>query len=205
MAQISAKNFDFWYMDGSLFLQNGYMDGWHFKNPSGTPLPRPKLSTPPGEETFSRCVIYRGGGYSHTLVDIDCLRRLLSPNRTWMCMPAGPRKCDFLYTNFLPNFPPISIPFSKEKHPILTKLGAFYNNLPKIHPLYEIWLHCLWRKSLKTPRSLVPNFAKKCPKRQQYPVSVSKEVWEPPGIKLPFLRRSYTLGLWPPFFFSHTL
>ena len=49
MAQISAKNFDFWYMDGSLFLQNGYMDGWHFKNPSGTPLPRPKLSTPPGE------------------------------------------------------------------------------------------------------------------------------------------------------------
>ena len=47
MAQISAKNFDFWYMDGSLFLQNGYMDGWHFKNPSGTPLPRPKLSTPP--------------------------------------------------------------------------------------------------------------------------------------------------------------
>ena len=48
MGQISAKNFDFWYMDGSLFLQNGYMDGWHFKNPSGTPLPRPKLSTPPG-------------------------------------------------------------------------------------------------------------------------------------------------------------
>ena len=46
MAQISAKNFDFWYMDGSLFLRNGYMDGWHFKNPSGTPLPRPKLSTP---------------------------------------------------------------------------------------------------------------------------------------------------------------
>ena len=48
MAQISAKNFEFWYMDGSLFLQNGYMDGWHFKNPSGTPLPRPKLSTPRG-------------------------------------------------------------------------------------------------------------------------------------------------------------
>ena len=42
------KKFDIWYMDGSLFLQNGYMDGWHFKNPSGTPLPRPKLSTPPG-------------------------------------------------------------------------------------------------------------------------------------------------------------
>ena len=45
--KILAKNYDFWYIDGSLFLQNGYMDGWHFKNPSGTPLPRPKLSTPP--------------------------------------------------------------------------------------------------------------------------------------------------------------
>ena len=58
MAQISAKNFDFWYMDGSLFLQNGYMDGWHFKNPSGTPLPRPKLSTPPGVQ--HRVFAFRG-------------------------------------------------------------------------------------------------------------------------------------------------
>ena len=32
---------------------------------------------------------------------------------------------------FLPNFPPISIPSSQEKHPISTKLGAFYNDLPK--------------------------------------------------------------------------
>ena len=54
-------------------------------------------------------------------------------------MPAGPRKSGFLYTNFLPNFPPISIPFSKKKHAILTKLGAFYNNLPKTHPIYVIW------------------------------------------------------------------
>ena len=42
-------------------------------------------------------------------------------------VPAGPRKSDYLYTNFLPNFPTINIPFSTEKHPILTKLGAFYN------------------------------------------------------------------------------
>ena len=54
-------------------------------------------------------------------------------------VPAGSRKSDYLYTNFLPNFPPISIPFLKEKHPILIKLGAFYNNLPKIHPIYVIW------------------------------------------------------------------
>ena len=29
--------------------------------------------------------------------------------------------------------------FSIEKHPILPKLGAFYNNLFKIHPIYVIW------------------------------------------------------------------
>ena len=40
-------------------------------------------------------------------------------------VPAGPQKSDFLYTNFLPTFPPISMPFSKEKQPSLTNLGAF--------------------------------------------------------------------------------
>ena len=44
-----------------------------------------------------------------------------------------------LYTIFLSNLSPISIPFSKEKYPNLTKLDAFYNNLPKIHPIYVIW------------------------------------------------------------------
>ena len=57
---------------------------------------------------------------------------VLSP-KSYMDVPAGPQKFDFLYNNFLPNFPPISIPFLKDKHPILTKLGAFYNNLPQIH------------------------------------------------------------------------
>ena len=45
---------------------------------------------------------------------------------------------DFLYTNFSHNYPPISIPFLKEKHPILLKLGAFYHNLLKIHPIHVI-------------------------------------------------------------------
>ena len=62
---------------------------------------------------------------------------VLSP-KSYVDVPAGPRKSDCLYTNFLPNFPPISIPFSKEKHPILIKLGAFYNNLPKIHPIFNL-------------------------------------------------------------------
>ena len=47
-----------------------------------------------------------------------------------------PQKLDFLYTNFSHKYPPISIPFLKQKHPILLKLGVFYHNLLKIHPIY---------------------------------------------------------------------
>ena len=66
-----------------------------------------------------------------------------------------------LSTNFLPNFPPITILFSKRKHPILSKLGALYNNLPKIPPIYVIWAPS---SLMKTPIAIL-NFAKKCPKR----------------------------------------
>ena len=84
----------------------------------------------------------------------------LSP-KSYVDVPAGPRKSDYLYTNFLPNFPPISIPFSKEKHPIWIKLGAFYNNLPKIHPIYVIWAPS---SLMKTPRSLYQISRKSAPK-----------------------------------------
>ena len=55
---------------------------------------------------------------------------LLSP-KSYVDVPAEPRKFDFLYTNFSPNYPPIGkpIPFSIEKRPILPNLDAFYNNL----------------------------------------------------------------------------
>ena len=70
---------------------------------------------------------------------------LLSP-KSYMDVPAEPRKSDFLYINFSPNYQPISIPFSIEKHLILPKLGAFYNNLLKIHPIFEFGLFRLcWR------------------------------------------------------------
>ena len=88
---------------------------------------------------------------------------VLSP-KSYVDVPAGHRKSNYLYSNFLPNFPPISIPFLKEKHPILIKLGAFYNNLPKIHPIYVIWAP----SSLMKPPIAIPNFAKKCPKRQAH-------------------------------------
>ena len=99
----------------------------------------------------------------------------LSP-KSYVDVPAGPQKSDYLYTNFWPNFPPISIPFLKEKHPILIKLGAFYNNLPKIHPIYVIWAPS---SLMKTPRSLYQISRKSAPKgRHIYTYTMS--MWEPP-------------------------
>ena len=107
---------------------------------------------------------------------------VLSP-KSYVDVPAGPRKSDYLYTNFLPNFPPISILISKEKHPICIKLGAFYNNLPKIHPIYVIWAPS---SLMKTPGSLYQISRKSAPKgRHIYVYHVN--VRTPPG---PFI---YTL------------
>ena len=58
-----VKNCTPWYMDGPDLIYRGTWMGhfsfkigtwmgdgwWHFKIPRGTPLPRPKLSTPPGQ------------------------------------------------------------------------------------------------------------------------------------------------------------
>ena len=85
-----------------------------------------------------------------------CPGGLLSP-KSYVDVPARPRKSDFLYTNYLPNFPPRL----KEKHPILTKLGAFYNNLPKIHPIYVIWAPL---SLMKTSQSLYQILQKSAPK-----------------------------------------
>ena len=71
----------------------------------------------------------------------------------------------------------MSIPFSKEKHPFLNKLGAFYNNLPKIHPIYVIWAPS---SLMKTPRSLYQISRKSGPKgRHMYVYHVN--VRTPPG------------------------
>ena len=56
----------------------------------------------------------------------------------WMCL-LDLNIWTFRSTAFFHNYLPISITFSKEKHPIWLKLGAFYNNLLKIHPMYVIW------------------------------------------------------------------
>ena len=108
------------------------------------------------------------------------LRGLLSP-KSYVDVPAGPRKSDFLYTNFLPNFPPISILISKENHAILTKLGAFLKSLPKIHPIYVIWAPS---SLMKTPRSLYQISRKSAPKGSHIIRVYHVNVRTPPGIKL---------------------
>ena len=102
-----------------------------------------------------------GGGGSFTKIVRGCACRT--------------SKSDYLYTNFLPNFPPISIPFSKEKHPIWIKLGAFYNNLPKIHPIYVIWAP----SSLTKTPDRYTKFREKVPQKAgTYRYTTS--MWEPP-------------------------
>ena len=93
--------------------------------------------------------------------------------------------------NFLPNFPPISIPFSKEMHPILTELGAFYNNLPKIHPSYVIWAPL----SLMKPPIAIPNFAKKHPKRQAH-IRIPCQCENPPPGQTPDRGKCWK-AIWP--------
>ena len=99
-----------------------------------------------------------GGGYFHQIV---------------------PQKLDFLYTNFWPNFPPISLPFLKEKHPILIKLSAFYNDLPKIPPIYVIW----------APSSLIKplwytKFSKKAPQKAGTYIHIPCQCETPPPLAL---------------------
>ena len=115
---------------------------------------------------------------------LACLRRVVLPIHNHGFPPGGvlsfpgPRKSDYLYTNFFPNFPPISIPFSKEKHPIWIKLGAFYNNLPKIHPIYVIWAPS---SLMKTPRSLYQISRKSAPKGRHIYVYHVNVRTPPPG------------------------
>ena len=95
-------------------------------------------------------------------------------------MPAGPRKSNYLYTNFLHNFPPIDIPFSREKHPILTKLGVFLRYLAQNTPnLCSLGSFI----SDEKPPIAIPNFAKKRPKRQAH-IRIPCQCENPPGAKL---------------------
>ena len=92
--------------------------------------------------------------------DPQTLREKLRESpKSYVDVPAGRRKSDFLYTNFLPNFPPICRLYHfRKKSTQLTKLGAL-TILPKIHPIYVI----LAPSSLMEPPPpiAIPNFAKR--------------------------------------------
>ena len=143
---------------------------------------------------FKICNSSPAQGHSHMLVDIDCLSKawgggLLSP-KSYVDPGCACRTSKIwlsLY-QFLPNFPPINIPFSKEKHPILTKLGAFYNIWPKIHPIFWIWdVSSL----MNPPPSLYQILRKSTPKgRHIYVYHVNVRT---PGVTRPhFLCQSYS-------------
>ena len=111
------------------------------------------------------------------------------PPKSYVDVPAGRQKSDFLYSNFMPNFPPISIPLSKEKHLILTKLSAFYNNLPKLHPNFVIWAPSV---SNENPPIAIPNFAKKHPKRQVH-IRIPCQCKNPPPPRLRYIYQNRLL------------
>ena len=48
----------------------------------------------------------------------------LLPPKSYVDVPARPRKSDFLYTNFLPNSPPIYTIFER-KAPNFNQIGCF--------------------------------------------------------------------------------
>ena len=112
----------------------------------------------------------------HIRLRNPCLlpRGVLMPE-SYVDVPAKPPKFDFLYTNVSPNYINISIPFLIEKHSILLKLYAFYNNLLQIHPIYEIGLFRLWWK----PSIPLPNFVKKRLKRQAH-ICIPSQCENPP-------------------------
>ena len=86
----------------------------------------------------------------------------LSP-KLYVHVPAKPQKFYFLYTNFSPNYPPISITFSIEKHLRLSAfLLWFAQNTPNLCNLDSFI-------SDEKPLIAIPNFAKKKKKKKNPP------------------------------------
>ena len=78
------------------------------------------------------------------------------------------------------NDPPVSIPISKEKHPIMLKLAAFYHNLLKIRQIHVIWAPSPLMKTYQISRNST------CKERHIYVYHVS--VRTPPGVTWAVIR-----------------
>ena len=64
-------------------------------------------------------------------------RSYFCQNRTWMCLPIL-EKLTFSTPIICPITHPSVYCFPIEKHPSLPKLGDFYNNMLKIHPILSL-------------------------------------------------------------------
>ena len=98
-----------------------------------------------------------GGGYFHK-------------NLTWMCLPNLENFT--FYTNFLPNYPPISIPFMIEKHTICPNWVLFTIICSK----YTQFLNLGPSSPMKTHRTLYQISQKSTPKGSAH----TKLMWETP-------------------------
>ena len=99
------------------------------------------------DRPFLISIFHMNQTYLHLIASISTklLRGLFSP-KSYVDVLARRQKSDFLYTNFLPKFPPISIPFSFRK-----KITQFWPNLvlftidcpkyTKLGPLRLWWKH----------------------------------------------------------------
>ena len=103
---------------------------------------------------------------------------LLQP-KSYVDVPAGPRKSWFSpYQLF-------AYLYHLKTHPIVTKLGAFYNNVPQIDPIYVIWA----LSSLMKTHDRYTKFREKAPQKAgtyTYTMSVWEPLPPPPGFHLKF-------------------
>ena len=109
---------------------------------------------------------------SFEAMSVSILGGYFHHNRTWMFLP------DLKNLTF-------SIPFfCSISHPSVYQFGQnwvlFYNNLPKIHPIYVIWAPS---SLMKTPRSLYQISRKSAPKGRHIYVYHVNVRTPPPGFQ----------------------
>ena len=104
--------------------------------------------------------IWPGGGVTLAKIVHGCACR---KSKTWLS----------LY-HFFAQLPTHQYTIFDRKHPILPKLGAFYNNLLKIHPIFEFGLLLLWRK----PPDRYTKFGEKAPQKAGT-FTYTMSMWEP--------------------------
>ena len=118
-----------------------------------------------GEKPFDGICIVPGGGYfrqNHTGCPYRTLKNL----------------------TFFAQLPTHSYSFFDRKRLMLPKLGAFYNNLLKIHPLFFLFgLLRLWRK----PTDRYTKFREKAPQKAGT-YTYTKSMWDPSWVLCVFHR-----------------